>query len=329
MRWSWPASLWTLAFVFLAGVSQAGDRPLAARSLLLDVARAGERWVAVGIRGHIVVSDDGRRWRQVQSPVDVLLTAVRAGPGGRLWAVGHDAVVLRSDDRGLHWQRVFADPEADAPLLDLWMDAEGRRGIAVGAYSRYLVTEDAGAHWRSQAFPLEPSAAETADDADPVPLDVHLNAIAQARDGTLYIAAEAGRVFRSDDGGRSWRRLPSPYVGSLFGVLPLKAAGHVLVFGLRGHLFRSEDRGAHWTPVRTGTQEMLTDGVRLPDGRVVLVGLGGTVLVSRDAGRTFAARVLPDRRGLAAVAAAPGGGVLVAGEAGVLRLDADWLEGVR
>ena len=71
--------------------------------------------------------------------------------------------------------------------------------------------------------------------------------------------------------GRHGTELPSPYEGSFFGVLPLED-DVVLLFGLRGHLFRSEDAGESWIEIETGTVAMLTDGIRLPDGRIVITG---------------------------------------------------------
>ena len=48
-----------------------------ASTLLLDVASAGSRLVAVGQRGHIIYSDDqGKTWVQAKVPSRVLLTAV-------------------------------------------------------------------------------------------------------------------------------------------------------------------------------------------------------------------------------------------------------------
>ena len=54
--------------------------PLATASLLVDVARAGERLVAVGERGHVVLSDDGgETWRQSGSvPVQTTVWCRRA-----------------------------------------------------------------------------------------------------------------------------------------------------------------------------------------------------------------------------------------------------------
>ena len=37
--------------------------PLADRALVLDIARAGTRLIAVGERGQVLLSDDGESWR--------------------------------------------------------------------------------------------------------------------------------------------------------------------------------------------------------------------------------------------------------------------------
>ena len=102
----------------------------------------------------------------------------------------------------------------------------------------------------------------------------------------LYVAAEGGQLYRSDDRGASWRVLPSPYEGSFFGLVPIRGEG-LLAFGLRGHLFARPMRGETWTQLESHTTAMLTDGVAINDLRVVIGGLAGVLLVSRDAGETF------------------------------------------
>jgi photosystem II stability/assembly factor-like uncharacterized protein len=279
--------------------------PLAQRSLLLEGAVAGERLVAVGERGHVLLSDDGgRAWRQVQVPTRATLTAVAFADPDHGWAAGHDQVILRTTDGGERWERVYADPDDERPVFDLWFrDAE--RGYAVGAYGLFLATEDGGAHW---------SPRPISDD------DFHLNRLVPAGGDRLYLAAEAGMVYRSDDAGRSWVAQGSPYEGSYFGALWL-GGDTLLLYGLRGHLFRSEDGGGSWQALDSGTQASLTDGVALDDGRVVLVGLGGTVLVSDDGGRSFSSRNREDRKGIAALVRAPDGGLVTLGEGGAHRID--------
>ena len=66
-------------------------------------------------------------------------------------------------------------------------------------------------------------SAEDGSAEDEIGGDFHLNRIVGASGSRLYIAAEAGHLYRSDDAGRTWNELPSPYEGSFFGVLPLLA----------------------------------------------------------------------------------------------------------
>ena len=67
----------------------------ASTSLLLDVTRAGERLVAVGERGHIVISDDrGKTWTQAE-------VATRAGREGRAFAI-HAPLLYLSKAQIIH-----------------------------------------------------------------------------------------------------------------------------------------------------------------------------------------------------------------------------------
>jgi len=290
--------------------------PLAARSLLLDVAAQGAKRIAVGARGHIMVSDDsGATWRQsAHVPTRALLTAVTLLDERQGWAVGHDEVILRTSDGGATWTKVHDAPQAERPLLDIWF-ADARRGIAIGAYAAFYTTDDGGATWVARPFvdAAAPPAAE-----DELPADYHLNRIT-AVGSHLFIAGEAGQVYRSDDQGATWRSMALPYDGSMYGLLALGDES-LLVFGLRGKLFRSDDAGASWMPLETGTVAMLTAGVRLDERRLAIVGLAGTVLVSRDGGASFTLQQRADRKGLSGAVAAGPDALLAVGEGGIERV---------
>lgn len=318
-RRTWLAPL--LAFSLCAAAAAAPPppveswvAPLAAKTLLLDVAAHGTKRIAVGSRGHILVSNDsGVTWTQsAHVPTRALLTAVTLLDGERGWVVGHDEVILRTTDGGVTWSKVHESIEAQRPLLDVWF-ADAEHGIAIGAYAAYYVTRDGGATWAPKTFVDSAASASAADDSPP--LDYHLNHIAAAG-GHLYIAAEAGHVFRSDDQGNTWRSLPLPYDGSMYGLLPL-GGDALLAFGLRGHLFRTDNGGATWAKLPTGTVAMLTAGVRLDAQTLVIVGLSGAVLVSRDGGANFSLQQREDRKGMSGVVAAGAGSVLTVGEAGI------------
>ena len=275
--------------------------PLAPKSLMLDAAALDDRLVAVGERGHILISSDGgARWQQIDVPTRAMLTGVTFVSNDVGLAVGHDSVILRTTDGGESWERVHWAPEDEAPLFDVWF-SDANNGVAIGAYGSHLSTTDGGLTW----------------DFEPIgDTDWHLHEIARADDGRLYIAAEAGLAYRSNDGGTTWTELPSPYQGSFFGVLPLED-DVVLIFGLRGHLFRSEDAGESWQEIPTNTVAMLTSGVKLSDGTIVIVGLGGTVLVSTDGGHGFSFHQQTGRRGISTVVEAADGSLLLVGEFGV------------
>lgn len=297
-------------------------KPLALESLLLDGAASGDRMVAVGERGHILVSDDGGGdWRQAaEVPTRATLTAVYLHDEKVGWAVGHDAVILRTEDGGETWKTVHSAPEEQLPLLDIWFrDAD--HGVAIGAYGYFLESSDGGVSWSQITLDVTDDN-DVAEDifAYDEGGDYHLNHLARSSSGRLYIAAEAGTIYRSADDGLSWKSLPSPYAGSYFGSLPL-GGDSLLVFGLRGHLFRSDDAGETWRELDSKTESMLTDGVRRSDGTIVLVGLAGTVLVSTDGGENFELRAQTDRQAYSAIVDR-GDSVVLFGEFGITRLAA-------
>jgi photosystem II stability/assembly factor-like uncharacterized protein len=280
---------------------------LATESLLLDAERAGSRIVAVGEWGHVVLSDDeGASWRQARwVPTRMTLTAAYFVDAQLGWAVGHDSVILHTDDGGESWEMQYSQPEAESPLLGVWFE-NADHGLVVGAFGLALETKDGGHSWTKRRLTESPDE------------DFHLNALFAGAHGAVFVAAEFGSVFRSLDGGVSWQRLVLPYEGSFWGGLGLEE-GPVLVFGMRGHVFRSEDRGDSWSEIETGTDQSLQMAARLRSGRIVVVGLGGVILGSSDAGKSFVAVTQPDRSALGAVIEGRPGQLLLFGEKGITR----------
>lgn len=131
-------------------------------------------------------------------------------------------------------------------------------------------------------------------------------------------------MFRSRDWGETWETVENkPYEGSLFGALGTDEAGTLLVYGLRGHLFRSADFGDSWQQISLNTPNNgplefgLADGTLLRDGSIAVVGHGGTVLRSTDHGQTFSLINRPDRLSLAGVTALDNGNLILVGQGGV------------
>ena len=339
-----------------------GDRPAVATShateaLLLGVARAGSRLVAVGEYGDIVLSDDdGKTWRQAkQVPTQVTLTAVAFVDDKSGWAVGHDTVILHTADGGETWTKQFGGGESDNALLTVaFWDAD--HGLAMGAFNFTAETKDGGKTWveRKTLNPIQtkpaagpalppgaggPGKPDTAGAADePAPGGAphragggddskdpyaaatgdenHLNAAFIAADGAMYVAAEAGAVFRSFDKGATWDKILTGYNGSFWGGF-VASNGTLYITGMHGNVWRSTDKGATWTKMDTaGADQSVATGIQLKNGKFVFVGLGGQVLYSDD-GTKFTLTYRENRKGLNAVIEDGADRLLVFGETGI------------
>lgn len=287
------------------------ESPLAVKSLLLGITRAGNRLVTVGDRGHILYSDnEGQSWQQAVVPTRQQLTASYFVDELHGWTVGHDALILYSNDGGANWVEQYRDESLEAPLLDVWF-ANAKQGFAVGAYGTLLQTQDGGQNWED--------VSDLLDNED----GLHLNALTAIRGGGLFIVGEMGAMFRSADQGASWEMVDSPYEGSLFGVLPTTAEQGMVVYGLRGHLYRSADFGDSWEPVELRTEQGnplsfgLADGTSPGEGRLLVVGHGGSLLDSKDDGRSFSVQLREDRQSYAGVALLNDGKLLLVGQGGI------------
>jgi photosystem II stability/assembly factor-like uncharacterized protein len=265
----------------------------AARSVLLDVVQAGTRLVAVGERGHVMLSDDaGRSWRQARSvPTRSTLTALHATDARTLWAAGHGGVVLQSVDAGDSWTVRAGRIDGPDVLLAIRVEPDGR-GLAVGGFGVALHTTDGGASWNAR--PLLPGEAG----------ERHLNRIAVSAAGSWLIAAEGGHMLRSSDRGGQWSAVKTPYAGSLWSVTAL-AGGMLLVGGMRGNLVRSIDDGLTWTHHAVAGAGSLTGAAVLGDGRPVLVGVDGTLVLGDITAESFRLQRQEDRATLCAAVALP------------------------
>jgi photosystem II stability/assembly factor-like uncharacterized protein len=321
---------------------KAATSPLASRSRLQAVAVAGERLVAVGQRGHIVVSDDGgKTWKQSPVPVSSDLTAVYFADAKHGWAVGHDGVVLHTADGGENWllqldgrkaneitlaamqARARADPSAaanallaeaqryreegpDKPFLDVWF-ANASEGYVVGAYNLVFHTTDGGGTWQSWF------------DRTDNPRFFNLYAIRPAGNG-LFIAGEGGLLLKLDTATGRFRSQAMPYNGSLFGMVDARNA--MLAFGLRGNVFRSDDGGTTWSRVDAGLAATVVAGAHTAQGWTMLADSGGRVSATHDGGRTFHPLTIARPVPLTGLAETGDGRLALTGPRGVLVTEA-------
>tara|TARA_R100001443_G_scaffold117441_1_gene142736 strand:- start:24569 stop:25618 length:1050 start_codon:yes stop_codon:yes gene_type:complete len=282
--------------------------PLTAESLLTDVQKVSDNfYVAVGERGHILLSNDATHWRQSPVPTQSMLTAVFFVDEQHGWAVGHDALILATSDGGASWQLQQFLPEDDKPLLDVYF-RDTQHGMAVGAYGLFYVTTDGGSTWEQELF-VELAAEEDKEyllDLQQTDPDIYRQELSSILphfnrlfiDGnTLYMVGEAGFIAKSLDFGSSWQRLEEFYNGSLFDLHRTPEMG-LLAVGLRGHVFRSEDNGQNWQQIEISESATLNSVFSDAMGNIYLTGNAGTLLQSTDDGVSFTERSQEDGKAI-------------------------------
>jgi photosystem II stability/assembly factor-like uncharacterized protein len=154
--------------------------------------------------------DGGRNWQQVGPPgtADLQFRDIEAfdAEHATILAIGEGEAsrIYRTSDGGAHWTLAFQN-EDPAAFYDCMAFFDSRRGLAlsdpVGGKFRILATRDGGRSW--QVLP---------NDGMPPALDGEAGFAAS---GTCLVTAgpdayfasggPAARVFRSADGGRTWR----------------------------------------------------------------------------------------------------------------------------
>ncbi|MCO7222985.1 YCF48-related protein [Pleionea sp. CnH1-48] len=287
----------------------------AAQSLVLGIeALSDNRLVAVGERGHVLVSEDqGKSWKQVPSPTQATLTAVTFVNDKVGYAVGHEQVIIKTTDGGNSWQLQYhQEQDLDYPaLLDVWFHDENH-GVATGAYGLYLMTEDGGKTW--EFVPLD-------DLEDPEFGLPHFYSFDfDKKNKRLYMAGEIGSIAVSEDLGKSWKALPSPYEGSFFRV-KVTEAGTVHAMGLRGNLFRSADGGQTWKEIDTGSTASINDVVNVTATKLVYVCSDGVILVSNNDGLSVVKHQRKDRSALSSAVKVDDFKVVLGGEKGLFNAD--------
>ncbi|UTW10117.1 WD40/YVTN/BNR-like repeat-containing protein [Marinobacterium rhizophilum] len=316
----------------------------ATQSLLLDIARAGERLVAVGEQGLVLLSDDGGdSWRQAAVPVSVLLTAVEFVDARHGWAVGHDGTVLHSADGGASWRlqldgnRINAlraqqlEDELDALSLRTDTDPVALEDLEFALDDALFALEDGPSMPLLDVWFADPlhgfvlgaygQLLRTDDGGEqwqtlghrlPNPDRFHLNSLLATRSGDLYIAGEAGLLLRSRDSGQVWEALESPYEGSLFAIVEQDG---LWLMGLRGNLFHSPN-GEDWQALELDSSATLNSALALGE-KLLLLGQGGLLQAGDQSG--FAP--LSEQRSRQSLSAAlvAGRQLVLVGEGGIQR----------
>lgn len=258
------------------------------RAPILAAVRAGDRIVAVGEYGSVLLVDGDRVHQAAFVPTRAPLTAVFFLDAKQGWAVGAQRVILHTADGGEHWTRQPIDGPAEA-LFSVWFE-NAQHGFAGGRFSTLLETLDGGRSWHPVKVSRDPDAEQS-----------HLFDLFGDARGRLYATSEFGQLFVSADAGQNWNVIETGFGGSLWSGVALPDDSLVVV-GMVGTIMRSGDGGESWQKIDAGTRASFTDIRRMADGSLVAVGFNGVVATSRDNGRSFSLGQRPGGASLTAVA---------------------------
>ncbi len=167
--------------------------------------------------------------------------------------------VFHSTDGGKHWQRI--DLEGSAHVSAINIDPRDRRTVVVGALGRVssdstergiFITRDGGAHWQRTLY-AGPSSGVSSLVRVPGRPSTLFAGMWQIRrlPWRLDSGGPAGGIYRSDDGGATWRKLtgnglPSGLTGRIGLAAGARQRLYALIQSREGDLWRSDNGGVTW-----------------------------------------------------------------------------------
>lgn len=229
-------------------------------------------------RGLFIFESDAQRaaWR-ARGPYLVgreVYHAIRDERDSSLWAATDHAVwgahVHRSTDLGDNWETLEAAPHHpdERGLKAIWFLAPGHAGKPQQYFAGIepaglFVSEDAGASWHGVATLNDHPSNVTWQPAGGG-LALHSIIVDPQDARRIYCALSAGGVYRSDDGGASWRPINRgvradfqpqryPETGQCVHKLLLHPRRNERLYQ-QNHcgVYRTDDRGENWTEITAG-----------------------------------------------------------------------------
>lgn len=258
-------------------------------SLLLDVTIAEDHIVAVGERGHIILShDDGRTWRQAQVPVMTTLTAVYFVNKNTGWAVGHDAVVLNTQDGGLTWIKQFDGFKANEMVLNAaktakeFYESELSKAMVLGSDTRISLAEE---NLENATYGLEDAQIDFEDKSTKPLLDVWFK-----NDKEGFVIGAYGMIFKTLDGGNNWlawaSHVENPDRFHLNSITKIDDK-RLMMVGEAGLMLRTQDAGETWTQMLSPYDGSFFGVMNLSNDVQLAFGLRGNLARSDNFGLSW------------------------------------------
>jgi|HubBroStandDraft_4_1064222.scaffolds.fasta_scaffold00002_3 photosystem II stability/assembly factor-like uncharacterized protein len=213
--------------------------------------------------------------------------------------------IYHTTDGGAHWRRCGL--ERSAHISRISIDPRDRRVVAVGVLGRVsaddanrgvYLTRDGGAHW-SRTLYVGPSSGVSSLVRVPDRPSTLFAGVWQVRrlPWRLDSGGSRGGIYRSDDGGRTWRKLegnglpPAP-TGRIGLAAGTRGRIYAIVESRQGELWRSDDGGSTWKQMPhspyLGARAFYFSSIYVdPANRDRLINVSLILSMSTDGGRSF------------------------------------------
>src|SRR5690606_1104372 len=145
----------------------------------------------------ITSDDQGQTWRQAEVPVSVSLTAVHFASSTLGWAVGHDGVVLKTEDGGQVWSKLLDGNKANTLVL---ADLKARVAALEGDLAEASGDDVERLQAELEAIQFRLEDAEAGASFGPAR---PLLALWFKDDRIGFVVGAFGQIFRTDDGGKT------------------------------------------------------------------------------------------------------------------------------
>jgi len=265
-------------------------------SLLDDIGSADQFYLGTPGNAGIFYTDDGANsWQNFREdlPDGSILALQRSPLSGALFASIEQGIVVKSDDDGVNWRKVFEADISGHQIVDIQVDIGVSLSLGASMGDGVIASFDDGESWvdfsqglgsdvvtsiavdtesiatyyaslqyqsgvGDGVYKYRPEANQWEPAANGLPNDVLVNKVhaSPAGQGLLFAATQSG-IFKSENGAVSWQEAS---VG-----LPVNAAVRLLVFdtenpdiifaGMIGQgVYKSTDGGDSWFAANTGIE---------------------------------------------------------------------------
>jgi photosystem II stability/assembly factor-like uncharacterized protein len=273
---------------------------------LTQVSFVGENGWAVGHQGTVInTRDGGKTWTLQKSNTTKALFSVSFVDQNHGWACGDESTWLWTDNGGETWtaermevSQVGLSEETSLAVPDIIYYGvnfiDPLNGWMIGEYGNIRHTADGGKTWDSQHEALLDQLVAKGGNKDVMALGAFFRVRFSDPQNGIIVGA-AGAIATTTDGGAHWqwvsREGDKPDVPSLhlYNAVISGQNGRLVATGTNALVLTSDNKGADWKPatIPGGVFTWINGLSFSPEGKGVLVGGKGLILLTSDAGQTW------------------------------------------